>query len=182
MNAWGRSACYPRSTFYPLSNDTSTRYRGITKSCFRSCSACQPHSQAPLCLCTLRAITDRAEGTFECLRYTLGGDRPSQTDHQALFRARIHGSRLDLKLHQGGISRSTPPDLAARAQSLPPILHKRNLRSVPRYSKGSRGLSVQIWVIGIFTNTAISSSLRMRQCGSRVLLELASSIFLLLQI
>jgi hypothetical protein len=27
------------------------------------------------------AISDRAEGTFERLRYLLGGDRPSQTAH-----------------------------------------------------------------------------------------------------
>ena len=35
------------------------------------------------------------------------------------------------------------------------------------YSKGSRGLSVQMWVIGICTDTAISSSPWMRQRGSR---------------
>ena len=60
-----------------------------------------------------------------------------------------------------------PPILADQLQSLPPILHKSDQIPMPSYSKGSRGLSVQIWVIGIFTNTAISSSLRMRQCGSR---------------
>jgi hypothetical protein len=43
----------------------------------------------------------------------------------------------------------------------------RNLKPMPRYSKGSWGLSVQMWVIGIFTNTAISSSLWMRQRPSR---------------
>lgn len=30
-----------------------------------------------------RTISNRAEGTFERLRYLLGGDRPSQTAHQA---------------------------------------------------------------------------------------------------
>jgi hypothetical protein len=30
------------------------------------------------------AISDRAEGTLERLRYFLGGDRPSQTTHQTL--------------------------------------------------------------------------------------------------
>ena len=29
-------------------------------------------------------ITDHAEGTFANLRYTLGGDHPSQTTHHAL--------------------------------------------------------------------------------------------------
>jgi hypothetical protein len=36
-----------------------------------------------------------------------------------------------------------------------------------RYSKGSRGLSVLMWVIGIFTDTVISSSPWMRQRSSR---------------
>ncbi len=38
---------------------------------------------------------------------------------------------------------------------------------MPRYSKGSWGLSVQVRVIGIFTDTAISPSLWMRQRPSR---------------
>ena len=29
-------------------------------------------------------ITDRAEGTFESLRYSFGGDHPTQTTHQAV--------------------------------------------------------------------------------------------------
>ena len=36
-------------------------------------------------------MSDRAEGTFVLLRYSLGGDRPSQTAQQALSRVRIHG-------------------------------------------------------------------------------------------
>src|SRR5438132_9567149 len=43
----------------------------------------------PYCLYTLRTISNRAEGTFGRLRYTLGGDRPSQTAHLTLFTARI---------------------------------------------------------------------------------------------
>jgi hypothetical protein len=34
-------------------------------------------------------MTDRAEGTFVLLRYTLGGDRPSQTAYHALSPIRI---------------------------------------------------------------------------------------------
>jgi hypothetical protein len=60
------------------------RNRRITKACFRTCSTCRSHSQAPLCLYTLRAIADRAEGTFARLRYSLGGDRPSQTTRLTL--------------------------------------------------------------------------------------------------
>ena len=94
MDARGRSACYPRGTFYLLSDGVSTHNRRITKSCFRTCLTYRSRSQAPLCLCTLCTIAKRAEGTFELLRYTLGGDRPSQTARLTLFPARIHGSGL----------------------------------------------------------------------------------------
>ena len=38
---------------------------------------------------------------------------------------------------------------------------------VPSCSKGSRGLSVLLRVVGIFTHTSISLSPWLRQCGSR---------------
>src|SRR5690606_20098655 len=77
MDSWGRSACYPRGTFYPLSDAASTCRRRITSSDFRPCSTCLSHSQAPLCTYTRHLITNQAEGTFERLRYILGGNRPS---------------------------------------------------------------------------------------------------------
>src|SRR5699024_11373965 len=52
MDSWGRSACYPRGTFYPLSDTASTCRCRITSPDFRPCSTCQSHSQAPLCTCT----------------------------------------------------------------------------------------------------------------------------------
>ena len=81
MSSWERSACYPRRTFYPLSDGPSTRNHRITMPDFRPCSTCRSRSEAPFCHCTLRAIPNRAEGTFGRLRYILGGDRPSQTAH-----------------------------------------------------------------------------------------------------
>ena len=57
--------------------------------CFRTCSTCLSRSQAPLCLYTLRLISEQPEGTFGRLRYILGGDRPSQTAHLTLFPTRI---------------------------------------------------------------------------------------------
>src|SRR5688572_24660860 len=56
----------------------------ITKACFRTCLTCRSCSQAPLCFYTLRQVSDLAEGTFARLRYSLGGDRPSQTAYQAV--------------------------------------------------------------------------------------------------
>src|ERR1700752_3874338 len=89
VNSWAPSACYPRGSFYPLSDTPSTRRYQITKPDFRLCSTCRSRSQAPLCLCTLRLVSIQPEGTFGRLRYTLGGDRPSQTARLTLFRARI---------------------------------------------------------------------------------------------
>ena len=60
-----------------------------------------------------------------------------------------------------------PPRLAARYHRLPPILHKPCQNPMSGYSKGPRGLSVQSWVDGIFTATAISPDPSLRQCPSR---------------
>ena len=93
MDAWVRSACYPRRTFYPLSAGPSTRDRQITMTDFRLCLARRPCSQASFCHCTQHPISDRIELTIARLRYSLGGDRPSQTAHhtrsRALFRAAV---------------------------------------------------------------------------------------------
>ena len=109
-------------------------------------------------------IANHAEGTFELLRYLLGGNRPSQTDPLTLFPSRIHGTRLDFRLLKTGISLLTPPDLTTGLRSLPAMLHMTNQKPISDYSKGSRGLSVLLRVSGIFTGITISprSSLRQR--------------------
>ena len=59
----------------------STRNHRITKAWFPTCSSCRTRSQARFCFCTLRLISKQPERTFARLRYSLGGDRPSQTTH-----------------------------------------------------------------------------------------------------
>ncbi len=167
MNSWAVSACYPRRTFYPLSDGPSIQNHRITKTYFRTCSTCQSRSQAPLCLYTHRAISDRAEGTFVLLRYSLGGDRPSQTTHHTLSSIPDYGTKLEPQHYQGGISRLAPPELASTLHSLPPILHRHAQSPVQSYSKGARGLSVLPRVHCIFTAISISLSLGWRQCGHR---------------
>ncbi len=142
MSSWAVSACYPRRTFYSLSDGPSTQNHRITMTDFRLCSNRRSHSQAGLCHCTRRPISDRPEPTFARLRYSLGGDRPSQTTHHAGSRIRLHGPRLDINNNKGGISRMAPHELAPMFQSLPPILHISSLISLQSYSKGARGLSV----------------------------------------
>ena len=109
-------------------------------------------------------ITDHAEGTFASLRYSLGGDHPSQTTHHAMS---PDPSGLGLKQPKGGISTLAPPRLASQLHSLPPILHIVSSSPMQSCSKGSRGLSVPLRVIGIFTDTSISPSSWLRQCPDR---------------
>ncbi len=61
----------------------------------------------------------------------------------------------------------TPRGLAPPLPSLPPILHMSPRRSMPGYSKGSRGLSVLPQEHGICTATPTSLSLQPRQWGIR---------------
>ena len=61
----------------------------------------------------------------------------------------------------------TPQILANLLQSLPPILHIIYPKSMLSCSEGSRGLSVPLRVIGIFTDTTISPSSWLRQCPDR---------------
>ena len=163
MSSWRRSACYPRSTFYPLSDGQSTQNHRITIPYFRTWSTCMSHSQAPLCYCTPRTVTIRAEGTLGSLRYAFGGDHPSQTTHQAMSSYQ----ELEFKQTKGRISTAAPQTLACLLQSLRPILHIVYPNSALSYSKGSRGLFVPLRVPGIITGTTISPSSRLRQCPDR---------------
>ena len=115
---------------------------------FRTCSTRLSHSQAPLCHCTLRTVANRTEGTFGSLRYSFGGDHPSQTTHQALSPL-TRG--LDARHTKGGISTSTPYTLACTLPSLPPILHIVCPTSMLSCSEGSRGLFVPLRVSGRYT-------------------------------
>ena len=65
-----------------MSDGPSTRDHRITYADFRPCLRRRARSQAGFCVYAQRAITDRTEPTIARLRYSLGGDRPSQTTHQ----------------------------------------------------------------------------------------------------
>ena len=77
---------------------------------------------------------------------------------------RIRG--LELKQPEGRISTAAPQGLASPLHCLRPILHTGCPNSMLSYSKGSRGLFVPSRVIGIFTDTTISLSSRLRQPAS----------------
>ena len=97
---------------------------------------------------------------FRSLRYAFGGDHPSQTTHQAVsapMRVRnrmCKGQYFNVDSTMTGVTASKSPDY-------PTIAHPVTVLSC---SKGSRGLFVPLRVIGIFTDTTISPSSRLRQC------------------
>ncbi len=71
---------------------------------------------------------------------------------------------LETKRAKVSISTSAPRRLASPLRSLLTILHIARPVTVLSCSKGSRGLFVPLRVIGIFTDTTISPSSRLRQC------------------
>ncbi len=168
VDSWARSACYPRSTFYPLSDGPSTWCRRITRADFRPCSGCPPRSQAGLHSCALKGrLPTVLSQPYARLRCFLGGDRPSQTAHLARSPRRIHGQGLGRRNGGGSIPRAAPQKLASLLQSLLPILYAPSQRPMPSCSEGSRGLSVLPQVVRIFTNNAISPGPWLRQRPSR---------------
>ena len=88
------------------------------------------------------AISVRTEGTFGRLRYSFGGDRPSQTARLTVSPDPIQGRRLGNQQSKSGIPPVTPHDLTAMLLSLPPILYMNYRFPVLNCSKAPWGLSV----------------------------------------
>jgi hypothetical protein len=109
-------------------------------------------------------VSGHAEQTFERLRYSLGGDRPSQTARLTMSPDQIHGHRLEFQHFKDGIPRMTPHKLTPVFPRLPPILYMKYRNPILGYSKAPWGLSVLSRVTGIFTGTTISPGGLLRQC------------------
>ena len=88
----------------------------------RLCSTCQSHSQAGLCHCTLRMISDRSEPTLRTPPL-LFGRRPPQSNYPPYnVLMPDNGYQLDIKKNKRGISLdSTKAD--AFASMSPPMLN-----------------------------------------------------------
>ena len=112
-------------------------------------------------------VSVHAERTFERLRYSFGGDRPSQTAHLTMSPDQIHGRRLEFQYLKSGIPTSTPHKLTPMLPSLPPILYIKYRNPISGYSKAPWGLSVLSRVTGIFTSTTISPGVLLRQRPNR---------------
>ena len=150
-----------------MSDGPSMQNHRITISCFRTCSTCVSRSQAPFCYCTQRLISDQPEGTFERLRYFLGGDRPSQTAHLTMSPDSIQSRRLEFQYRKDGIPTATPQPPKRLFPSVPSILCMQHRNPILGYSKAPWGLSVLSRVTGIFTGTTISPGGLLRQRPNR---------------
>ena len=118
-NSRGRSACYPRGSFYPMSDGPSTRNHRITMTDFRLCSNRRSRSQATLYPCAQCAISIRAEVTFARLRYSLGGDRPSQTAHLTVSRLALQLRAVRTPALQGWYPNGDSTTAGAMASTSP---------------------------------------------------------------
>ena len=87
-------------------------------------------------------VSIHAEPTFERLRYSLGGDRPSQTAHLKLSPDLIQGRRLEFQHSKSGIPRLTPHKLTPVLLRLPPILYMKYRNPILSCSEAPWGLSV----------------------------------------
>ena len=109
-------------------------------------------------------ISNHPEGTFGRLRYSLGGDRPSQTAHLTMSPASIQRRWLEFQYHKDGIPTATPQRPKPLLPSVPSILCMQHRNPISGYSKAPWGLSVLSRVTGIFTGTTISPGELLRQC------------------
>ena len=109
-------------------------------------------------------VANHSEGTFERLRYSLGGDRPSQTAHLTMSPASIQRRWLEFQYHKDGIPTATPQRPKPLLPSVPSILCMQHRNPISGYSKAPWGLSVLSRVTGIFTGTTISPGGLLRQC------------------
>ena len=112
-------------------------------------------------------VSVHAEPTFERLRYSFGGDRPSQTAHLTMSPASIQRRRLEFQCRKDGIPTSTPRTPKRSLPSVPSILCMQHRNPISGYSKAPWGLSVLSRVTGIFTGTTISPGGLLRQCPNR---------------
>ncbi len=116
----------------------------ITMPCFRTCSACRPRSQAPLCHCTLQRlpIVLRVPWKPPLLFWRRP---PRQTTHHT-----VSHSRVRIQIHKGQYFNGRSTNTGVPASSLLPILHimyPNPREAAVRFT----GLFVPLRVPGIFT-------------------------------
>ena len=143
VDSWGRSACYPQGSFYPLSDGNSHSHTaGSLTPTFVTARPVGLAVRLSYAFTLKSMVSIHAERTFERLRYLLGGDRPSQTAHLAMSPDLIQSHRLEFQHSKSGIPTATPRKLTPSVPSLPPILYMKYRNSILSYSEAPWGLSV----------------------------------------
>ena len=143
VDSWGRSACYPQGSFYPLSDGNSHSHTaGSLTPTFVTARPVGLAVRLSYAFTLKGMVSIHAERTFERLRYLLGGDRPSQTAHLTMSPDSIQSHRLEFQHSKSGIPTVTPQKLTPLVPSLPPILYMKYRNSILSYSEAPWGLSV----------------------------------------
>ena len=143
VDSWGRSACYPQGSFYPLSDGNSHSHTaGSLTPTFVTARNVSLAVRLASAFTLLRMVSIHAERTFERLRYLLGGDRPSQTACLTMSPDQFHGRRLEFQHSKSGIPTLTPQKLTPLVPCLPPILYMKYRNSILSCSEAPWGLSV----------------------------------------
>ena len=88
----------------------------------RLCLTCKFHSQAGFCHYTLQLITDQFEPTVARLRYSLVGDRPSQTTRLTEVPSPDIRTMVSIRNSKGWYFTLAGLSIKDR-QKLPPSLH-----------------------------------------------------------
>ena len=105
VDSWKGSACYPRSSFYPLSFRRPISYGRITNFYFRNCATCPSCSKAGLCVYTSGPMSIRAKPTFVNASVTFWeATAPVKLPTSYCLQHQIHGVKLEITRRKGGIS------------------------------------------------------------------------------
>ena len=115
------------------------RNHRITKPDFRPCSTCRSRSQAPLCLYTLRMISNHSEGNLWAPPLPFRRRPPQSNCPPDTVSPPDKGGGLEGQYSQGSIPPMPPPKLALRFPRLLPILYKLYQHSISGCSKAPRG-------------------------------------------
>ena len=161
MDSRKRSACYPQSSFYPLSPNPPTRVSRITNTHFRVCSTCTSRSQAGLSRLHDKSwfpfrISQPLYASVTLLEATSPVKLPTRQCPSPGFLCR---SKSDFLISKSGI-----PVMTEVSHLCSTVKTK---SSVPSCSKAPRGLFVHVQVGRIFTAISISPGNSSRQSQSR---------------
>ena len=149
-------ACYPRRTFYSLSDDLTTKNHRITITDFRPCLICQSYSQASNIILFSKVF--KLELTYSTPPL-LFRRWPPQSNYPlySVFLLAYFNKKC-------GISHFIIiVNFIKNYFNLPHILYILLKFAIYNYSKGARGLSVYLQEFRIFTKISISLKLFLRQ-------------------